>query len=178
VTEASDTRRVPKDSAPASRGPSGPQRGIRVRDATVADLHHLSELAYASKAHWGYDDTFMRACRDELTVRSEDLEAIAVRVGEANRRIVGFHGVAPFGDGVVELTWLFVAPEAMGRGFGRVLLADAVTVARLADARRLRIEADPNAEDFYARAGAARIGAVPSQSIAGRVLPLLELAVG
>ena len=33
---------------------------MTLRDATVADLDALSDLAYASKAHWGYDDAFMQ----------------------------------------------------------------------------------------------------------------------
>ena len=40
------------------------------------------------------------------------------------------------------------------------------------------IAADPNAVGFYERAGARVVGEIPSDSIAGRVLPLLVLAVG
>jgi hypothetical protein len=40
------------------------------------------------------------------------------------------------------------------------------------------IRADPNAVGFYLRAGTRVIGEIPSDSIAGRVLPLLVLAVG
>jgi GNAT superfamily N-acetyltransferase len=153
---------------------------VKLRDATVADLDALSALAYASKAHWGYDDSFMRACRDELTVHAVDLERAVVRVAteEMERGLLGFHCVAPLTADLVELTWCFVAPPAMGRGVGRALLADAASVAALAGARVLRIEADPNAEAFYLRHGARRVGEVPSASVPGRALPLLELAVG
>jgi GNAT superfamily N-acetyltransferase len=101
-----------------------------------------------------------------------------VRVAEQYDRVVGFHGVAPYADAVVELTWLFVAPAAMGHGTGRALLADAVSVARRAGARALHIESDPHAVGFYQRAGARQTGIVPSASIPGRALPALELAVG
>ena len=43
---------------------------------------------------------------------------------EESGAIVGFHGIARDGDDF-ELAWLFVAPEAMGRGIGAALLADA-----------------------------------------------------
>jgi N-acetylglutamate synthase-like GNAT family acetyltransferase len=174
---------MPNETAPASRGPRGPSSGqaaasVNVRDATVADLAELSALAYASKAHWGYDDAFMHRCRDELTVHAADLGRVAVRVAERNGEVVGFHGVAPCGPQVVELEWLFVAPAAMGSGHGRALLADAVSIAQLAGARTLRIASDPNALEFYLRAGAHQVGDEPSASIPGRALPLLELAVG
>jgi GNAT superfamily N-acetyltransferase len=153
---------------------------VNLRDATVADLGALGALAHASKAHWGYDDAFMRACRDELTVHPVDLERAVVRVAaaEVDRTILGFHGVVPLEGDRVELAWCFVAPPAMGRGVGRALLVDATSIAALAGASVLRIEADPNAEAFYVRHGARRVGDVPSASVPGRALPLLELAIG
>ena len=51
-------------------------------------------------------------------------------------------------------------------------------ITRAAGGTALTIAADPNAVGFYQRAGAREVGEVPSDSIAGRVLPLLVLAVG
>ena len=150
-------------------------RSVEIRDARDSDLDAISELAVASKAHWGYDDAFMAACRDELTVHPADLQSCTLRVAVAAGAIVGFHGVA-FAD-EPELRWLFVAPAAMGDGVGRALLDDAVAIARGAGVPALRIEADPNATGFYEHAGARVVGRVPSGSVAGRDLPLLVLPV-
>jgi GNAT superfamily N-acetyltransferase len=147
-----------------------------VRDARAEDLDTLSALAFASKAHWGYDDAFMEACRPELTLVSRHLDEYVVRVAESDGEIVGFHGVERTAD-APDLMWLFVVPAAIGTGVGRILLADAVVVARALGARVLRIEADPNAAAFYQREGAQRVGEAPSASIPGRTLPLFELAV-
>jgi GNAT superfamily N-acetyltransferase len=86
--------------------------------------------------------------------------------------VLGFHGLR--GD---DVWWMFVAPDAMNRGVGRALLADACDVARGAGLRSLRIEAEPNAAGFYERLGARRVGEVESASIKGRVLPLYALDV-
>jgi GNAT superfamily N-acetyltransferase len=144
-----------------------------VRDARPSDCVRLTELALESKAFWGYDDAFMAACRDELTVTPAALDWSRVRVAVHGSDIVGFHGVT--NDDVPELAWLFVAPSAMRAGIGRVLLDDASAIARSQGASCLRIEADPNAEPFYLARGAHRIGEVPSSSVSGRTLPLLEL---
>ncbi len=147
--------------------PQGPE----IRDATVDDCAALSALAFASKAHWGYDDAFMEACRDELTIRPVELDCARLRVAVATK-IVGFHGIK--GD---ELEWMFVDPAAMGRGIGAALLADALEVARATGIETLRIAADPNAAAFYERLGARRIGETPSASIPGRVLPVYAIGV-
>lgn len=47
-------------------------------------------------------------------------------------------------------------------------------VARALGLSSLLIDADPNAEGFYLRMGAERVGEVPSGSISGRMLPLLR----
>jgi Acetyltransferase (GNAT) domain len=62
---------------------------------------------------------------------------------------------------------------AMGAGVGRALWAAAVQVARTLPFDELRLAADPNAEQFYARMGARRIGEVGSEVVHGRRLPLM-----
>jgi GNAT superfamily N-acetyltransferase len=142
-----------------------------MRDATVEDCEALSALAFASKAHWGYDDAFMEACREELTIRPVDLERARLRVAAATE-ILGFHGI----DGG-ELGWMFVAPEATGRGIGTALFIDALDIARAAGIETLRIDSDPNAAAFYERMGARLVGETPSASIPGRVLPVYAIGI-
>lgn len=66
----------------------------------------------------------------------------------------------------------------MGQGVGRALMTAAIEVARTLPAERLRIISDPNAEPFYERFGAQRMGEADSEVVAGRRLPILELALG
>jgi GNAT superfamily N-acetyltransferase len=150
---------------------------VLIRAAEVADLDGLAALALRSKGHWGYDAEFLEACRAELTLAPTDLEARAVRVAEVEGRVAGFAAVVV--DGArAELTDLFVDFDQIGRGVGRALWDDAVALATAGGAATLRIEADPHAEGWYLRRGAGRVGRVASGSIAGRWLPVLELALG
>jgi GNAT superfamily N-acetyltransferase len=158
-----------------------------VRPGRPEDAARLTALAWRSKAHWGYDDAFLAACRDELTLSPE--QAAASRVAHVTTTagpplpvpaVDGFHLLAPDPDGRGgrgELLMLFVDPPAMRCGVGRSLLADAVRAAALRGWSSLRIESDPQAEGFYLAQGATRVGTVPSGSVAGRVLPLLQLPV-
>jgi predicted N-acetyltransferase YhbS len=72
---------------------------------------------------------------------------------------------------------MWVEPEWIGTGVGRRLWQHAMTTAGNAGFVTLRIGADPGAEGFYRAMGAQRIGAKPSGSIPGRMLPLLEIQV-
>jgi GNAT superfamily N-acetyltransferase len=66
----------------------------------------------------------------------------------------------------------------MGRGFGRALFQRAVEEAKSLGLPEFEIEADPNAEAFYRRMGAERVGTSVTE-IDGerRELPLLVFRV-
>ncbi|MEO8541066.1 MAG: GNAT family N-acetyltransferase, partial [bacterium] len=126
-----------------------------LRAARREECRQLSDLAMRSKAHWGYDAAFMEACRDELTVRPEDIDARCVTVLERDAKVVGFYGIdgdPPAG----ELWWLFVEPSAIGSGAGRTLWNHATDGAARMGMTTLRIESDPGAEGFYLAMGAVR----------------------
>ncbi|WP_175607618.1 GNAT family N-acetyltransferase [Peterkaempfera bronchialis] len=147
-----------------------------IRAAQAGEAGLLSELAMCSKAYWGYDEAFMAACREELTLPTAEVTARRARVAEDGGAVVGFatlEGDAPEG----EVGLFFVAPEAMGRGVGRSLFRHLASDAAELGFRRLTIDSDPNAEPFYRAMGAVRIGSTPSGSIPGRMLPLLEYQV-
>lgn len=143
-----------------------------IRDAAVADAGPLSELARRSKAHWGYDDAFMAACADELTVTPTTVAEHTLRVFDAEGVLQGFYALAITGT-VASVELFFVDPPAMARGIGAALWRDLVAHAA-PKAKRLRIEADPDAEGFYLRMGAVRTGTCASVSIPDRRLPLLH----
>ena len=141
-----------------------------IRPAAIGDIDALTDLALRSKAWWGYDETFIEKCRDELTVTSQRIAAEDMRVAEVDGAIVGFISVM---DGSLED--LFVEPAHIGAGTGSALFEVAKTITRGDGHRTLRIEADPHAAAWYRSKGAVDIGEIPSGSIPGRMLPLLEL---
>jgi GNAT superfamily N-acetyltransferase len=147
---------------------------IRLRDIRPDELSSLSELCLRSKALWGYDDAFMRACRNELTLRPDELHTSYLQVAERDAVAVGLAQIKVVGRDA-DLMKLFVEPDLLGAGIGRLLFGWATARARHLNAVAMSIEADPGAVPFYERMGARQVGFVPSQSIAGRMLPYLQL---
>lgn len=148
---------------------------LTIRDVVAADLPALAALALRSKAHWGYAPELLASMRAELSWDADDLARMCFRIGESAAGPVGFSAVEPLGACRGELEALFVAPEQIGTGAGRALMEDAKLQARRLGCRLLVIQSDPHAEGFYLSAGARRVGERASESIPGRLLPLLEL---
>lgn len=151
---------------------------LQIRPALPSEAATISELAVRSKAHWGYDEAFLAACRDELATTAAECDGTHVQIAERDGAVVGYYKLAADGSTIGELADLFVDPPAIGTGVGGQLLRHAVEVARTLHLEVLTIDADPNAESFYRHAGAVRVGSVPSGSVAGRELPRLELRLG
>lgn len=144
-----------------------------IRSAAPSDSVSLSDLAYRSKAFWGYPADFMEACRAELSVSVADIEnaELVYFVAELCGEIIGYYALRRMSAIEFDLEALFVEPQHIGRGIGRHLMEHAKNHARRIGASSLLIQGDPHAESFYRAAGGKLVGERESDSIKGRYLP-------
>jgi ribosomal protein S18 acetylase RimI-like enzyme len=153
---------------------------ILIRRARPDEADLLTELSMRSKQSNGYDDAFMEACRDELTVTASRMAAgeywVAVARGDARPdRDAGICGcvclVEGAGAGEGEVHAFFIDPASKRRGIGRRLWRKLVERAAARGFKTLRLDADPAAVPFYRAMGFSVAGEAPSGSIEGRMLP-------
>lgn len=152
---------------------------LRIRKAFPEEAGLLSRLAMRSKAHWGYSQDFLDACRSELTVDAsrvgtDDYQCFVALDGDL---VMGFYTLESVSAGSCELDALFVEPDYIGDGVGSLLIQHAVRRLSERGVKRLIIQGDPHATEFYLAAGARQVGARESESIPGRNLPLFEIDV-
>lgn len=152
-------------------------RWAEPRPAAPSEAAVLRDLALRSKAHWGYDADFMAACVAPFTFAPEDFDRFDIVVIDGPMGPAAFAALSVEGD-AAHLDKAFVDPDAMGQGLGRVLMRWATARARALGATHIMIESDPYAEAFYLAMGARTVGAVPSEAIPGRSLPLMRLDLG
>ena len=153
---------------------------LNIRRAQPHEYEQLSDIAFRSKAYWGYSAEFMQACRDELTYSPDALSNhpffLATEIQELNdESTLGFYGLVQVSESTIELEALFLDPAHIGRGVGRVLYEHALIEAKKSGSRCLTIQSDPNAKAFYMKVGANLIDEKESGSIPGRFLPLFSV---
>lgn len=117
----------------------------------------LTEIALAAKRHWAYPEEWIDAWRDSLTIRPETIASNETYIAMEQDRAAGFYQLTTDNEGL-RLEHLWILPDAIGRGFGRALFEHAVARGKAFGASSFQIESDPNAESFYLRMGARRIG--------------------
>jgi GNAT superfamily N-acetyltransferase len=91
--------------------------------------------------------------------------------------MVGFYAIECQSSEEAELEALFVEPEFIGRGIGRMLIEHAKQKTAALGIARLIIQGDPNATDFYEAAGGVYTGQRESTSIPGRFLPIFTISL-
>jgi len=146
---------------------------LLLRPARNDECDALTALCLRSKAVHGYDETFMAACEAELAVTPEKLAKGGHVVAEADGLLVGSAQVSKDAEGWW-LDALFIEPDRICKGTGKVLFDAAMDLARKAGAASVLFDSDHGAEAFYLSRGAVRIGTSPSASTPGRVLPQLR----
>ncbi len=147
-----------------------------IRRALASEAASLSALALRSKALWGYDATFMEACRAPLTVDPETIVKCPFYVLDEGGTIAGFYGLSgtpPRG----EIEFLFVEPQRVRSGRGRRLADHFLALARSLGFEEMDVSADPSAEGSYVAMGATRIAEVPSDAVPNRLIPRLRFSL-
>jgi len=142
--------------------------------ARSEDAETLTEIAQAAKRYWGYPENWILAWREILTMRPEFIAVNIAYCAVEDDRAIGFYVLTTEDDGL-HLDHLWILPSGMGRGIGRALFEHAAAAASRLGSNLINIEADPNAEGFYKRMGATRVGTSLSE-VEGerRELPLME----
>jgi GNAT superfamily N-acetyltransferase len=130
---------------------------MQITQAKPEDAPVLTEIAFAAKRHWGYPERWIEHWHDALTITPDSVLKHETYAALVDGRIAGFYALARK-ERSLELLHLWVLPQAMGGGVGRSLFLHAVERTRALGFRELEIESDPNAEAFYLRLGARRVG--------------------
>ncbi|MEO6993506.1 MAG: GNAT family N-acetyltransferase [Lacunisphaera sp.] len=130
---------------------------VEFRRAGAEDAARLTAIAFVGKAHWGYPAEWLELWRHDLVVTPYYLRTEPACVAVRDGVIVGFTGLST-GEQGREIEHLWLQPEFIGCGLGRRLFDEAVQLAREEGVDELFINSDPNAEGFYRKMGADRIG--------------------
>ena len=144
-----------------------------IRDARPEEAPALAALQRRSADVWEEYRAQLAANPDAIEPPHRAIADGRVRVAaDASGRLLGFSVVLPIRDGRCELDDLFVEPEWMRRGVGRLLVADLTARAPAAGASHVDVIANPNALAFYERLGfettgqaSTRFGEAPRMSL-------------
>jgi GNAT superfamily N-acetyltransferase len=129
---------------------------FNIQRATPKQADELTHIAQAAKAHWGYPQRWLEIWAPQLTFHPEYFERNQGWVATVDEMPIGFYTLQEEnGNACIENLWIL--PEFIGKGIGRMLFLHAVEQARGRGHQVLQLEADPNAAGFYERMGMHKV---------------------
>ena len=136
---------------------------MKIRKAKSEESEILTQIAQTAKRYWNYPERWLTLWKDALTITSDFILKNEVCAAVDEDKILGFYALVAE-DETMTLEHLWVSPEHIGTGIGRELFAHAVDKAISLNAKSIDIASDPNAEEFYRKMGAKRIGEIVTQA--------------
>lgn len=151
---------------------------MEIRRVHPLEAEQLTSIAQESKRYWKYPEESLAAWADALTITPDFIFWNEVFAAVDADAMLGFYALSSKRR-KFNLEHLWIRPAHIGEGVGSRLLKHAVDFAVESRAEIIEIVSDPNAEDFYRKMGARRVGEEITR-IEGvkRVLPRLRIEVG
>lgn len=134
-----------------------------------ADL--LRDTLIASKGYWGYSHDQLEIWRSNLRFKESYIARNTVKLVLDESEVIGFFAIVK-GD-VDELDHFWLLPKAIGKGNGNLVFERIISECQALNILEFQIISDPDAEGFYLKKGAFKVGEVYSEP-QKRMLPKLK----
>lgn len=143
-------------------------------DAQAKDAELLRDLLISSKGYWGYAQEQLEKWRANLTFKAEYIASNTVKLIVKDHEVIGFFALVK-GDSN-ELDHLWLLPNVIGKGYGNLVFAQILNECDALGISDFYIISDPDAEGFYLKKGALKVGEIYSEP-QQRMLPKLNYKV-
>ncbi|UUA74705.1 GNAT family N-acetyltransferase [Cellvibrio sp. QJXJ] len=143
-------------------------------DAEVKDTGLLRDTLITSKGYWGYSQEQLEEWRANLRFEEEYIARNTVKLILKDKEVIGFFAIVK-GDND-ELDHLWLLPKAIGKGYGNLVFEQILSECKTLNITEFHIISDPDAEGFYLKKGAFKVGEVYSEP-QKRMLPKLKFTV-
>lgn len=130
---------------------------MEIRRVHPLEAEQLTVIAQESKRHWKYPKEWLATWADALTITPDFIFWNDVFAAVDGDTMLGFYGLTSRRR-KFNLEHLWIRPAHIGKGVGSRLLKHAVKLAAESNAEAVEIVSDPNAEEFYRKMGARRVG--------------------
>jgi N-acetylglutamate synthase-like GNAT family acetyltransferase len=147
---------------------------VKIERATINDNEILTEITKKSKAFWGYSEEQMLKWDADLTISKAYIESNHVFKLLNDATVIGYYAYSIKEEKVAKLDNLFVLPGYIGKGFGKYLTDDFLNRVRSQGFKKIILDSEPNATEFYLKMGFEKIGQFET-SIKNRFMPIMEM---
>ena len=142
---------------------------MKIVQSEAKDADKLTEIAKKSKAFWGYSEELIELWEKDLTITEKYIKENDTFHLYYDEMIIGFYSYFETEKGIICLDNLFVIPDYIGKGFGKILIEDFLKKIEKTGYEKITLYAEPNAVLFYEKFGFGTI--LPNSETQERTTP-------
>ncbi|WP_039917850.1 GNAT family N-acetyltransferase [Cellvibrio mixtus] len=143
-------------------------------DAEAKHTELLRDILITSKGYWGYSQEKLEEWRSNLKFEEEYIIRNTVKLILNDKEVIGFFALVKGDNDELDHFWLL--PKVIGKGYGNLVFDQILSECNALGISHFYIISDPDAEGFYLKKGALKIGEVYSEP-QKRMLPKLKFTV-
>ncbi|EIK42907.1 acetyltransferase, GNAT family [Cellvibrio sp. BR] len=143
-------------------------------DAEVKDTDLLRDTLITSKGYWGYSQEQLEEWRSNLRFEEKYISRNTVKLILKDKDVIGFFAIVKGDSDELDHFWLL--PKAIGKGYGNLVFEQILSECKTLDITEFYITSDPDAEGFYLKKGAFKVGEIYSEP-QKRMLPRLKFTL-
>ncbi len=134
----------------------------------------LNNIMARSLAMWGYTPQQIEKAAEVLKITEEFLDKSVCYVAKIDDLIKGFFCIAPNRSEALSEAKFYIEPDSIRLGLGTKLWNKVIHELRTEEVRCFKFLIDPNAQGFYEKLGAIRIGEQLSDVTEGYMIPIMK----
>lgn len=97
---------------------------MKIIKAEVTDNEILTTITKNLKAYWGFSEDILKEWEHLLKVTKNYIEKNNVFKLVLNDQTIGYYSYFPTTENTIKLDNIFILPEFIGKGFGKILMTD------------------------------------------------------
>ncbi len=150
---------------------------IVIKQADCGDINAINEIMRNSLSYWNYTQEELNKIMDLFKIEEVYFIKNQINLAYFNDALVGFFSFIKNTNNENELDCFYIKKDLIGVGYGKNMWNACCKKAKSLTMDNFIIMSTPDAEGFYQKMGAIKIGSRPSRVRKGIVMPLLKIAV-
>lgn len=141
------------------------------------DYEVLNDIMMRSLAVWGYSSKELEEASEVLEITIEFLDKSICYVAELDGLIKGFFCIEPSRDEELSKAKFYIEPNSMRLGLGTRLWNKVIYELKNHEVKSFKFLIAPNAQGFYEKLGAVKIGERRSDVIEECIIPIMKYTI-
>jgi hypothetical protein len=137
----------------------------------------LNDIMKRSIAIWSYSSKEIEEVAEKLAITTEFVDKSVCCVAELNGSIKGFFCIDPSQSEKTNEAKFYIEPDSIRKGLGTILWNQVILELKNKKIQRFKFLVDKNAQGFYEKLGAVKVGEQPSEIIEKYMIPIMKYII-